>query len=290
MRPVHVPVIVFIFFVVLALGSNANGEDAARGMIIDQRSSDWADREDPRTIVLFDVDGTLTPSRLRVTDEVLEVLRDLKRKTVIGFVGGSDLAKQIEQLGEDVVTSLFDFGFSENGLTAFRKGQLIGQESIIDFLGEERYQNLINWILRYFSDLQLPVKRGLFVELRKGMINVSPIGRQCSQSERLAFEAYDGEKKVRQTMVDSIKAQFTDYNLQFAIGGQISIDIFPIGWDKTFCLRHLAGEGFERIHFFGDRTAPGGNDNEIYSHESVIGHTVRSPEDTISQLREIFAL
>ena len=38
-------------------------------------------------------------------------------------------------------------------------------------------------------------------------------------------------------------------------GGQISFDVFPNGWDKTYCLRHLKGEAFDEIHFFGDKTA-----------------------------------
>ena len=45
--------------------------------------------------------------------------------------------------------------------------------------------------------------------------------------------------------------------LTFAIGGQISIDVFPDGWDKRYCLRHLEDEGFKEIHFFGDRTEKG---------------------------------
>lgn len=254
------------------------------------KEQDWTNRDDPTTIVLFDVDGTLTPSRLKITNSVLDVITRLKKKVVIGFVGGSDLAKQIEQLGYDVAMGLFDFGFAENGLTAYRKSKLIGEESIIEFLGEDRYQNLTNWILRYLSGITLPVKRGLFVELRKAMINVSPIGRQCSQSERLAFESYDLKNGVRKAMVEAMEAEFSEYGLQFAIGGQISLDIFPRGWNKTFCLKHLIGEGFEKIYFFGDRTAPGGNDHEIFTHPSVIGYTVTSPDDTVRQVREIFSI
>ncbi len=33
--------------------------------------------------------------------------------------------------------------------------------------------------------------RGTFIEFRMGMINVSPIGRNCSQEERVEFERYD---------------------------------------------------------------------------------------------------
>ena len=59
---------------------------------------------------------------------MIDLLKELKKKCVIAYVGGSDLAKQKEQLGEDAATHLFDFGFSENGATAFKNGQQIGNE------------------------------------------------------------------------------------------------------------------------------------------------------------------
>ena len=62
--------------------------------------------------------------------EMIRMLKSLKQKVVIGFVGGSDLAKQVEQLGEDATSELFDFGFSENGVTAYRLGRLIAQEVV----------------------------------------------------------------------------------------------------------------------------------------------------------------
>lgn len=75
---------------------------------------------------------------------------------------------------------------------------------------------------------------------------------------------------------------------QYFSGGQISFDCFPIGWDKTYCLKHVQNDGFTNIHFFGDKTNKGGNDYELFKHEAVIGHTVTSPGDTIQQLTEIF--
>ena len=71
--------------------------------------------------------------------------------------------------------------------------------------------------------------------------------------------------------------------ITFSIGGQISIDVFPKGWDKTYCLQFVEDK-FDTIHFFGDKTYPGENDYEIFNDSRVIGHTVTSPEDTISQL------
>ena len=59
---------------------------------------------------------------------------------------------------------------------------------------------------------------------------------------------------VRATFVKVLKEKFADHNLTYSIGGQISFDVFPTGWDKTYCLRHVEDESFEEIYFFGDKT------------------------------------
>jgi len=99
---------------------------------------------------------------------MLSLLSALRHKCAIGFVGGSDLAKQQEQLGTASinVTSLFDFCFAENGLTAIRLGKVLAGNSFIIWLGEEKYKSLVNFILRYQSEIDIPVKRGTFVEFR----------------------------------------------------------------------------------------------------------------------------
>ncbi|KXS14281.1 eukaryotic phosphomannomutase [Gonapodya prolifera JEL478] len=252
-------------------------------------ASEWATRARPDTICLFDVDGTLSLARQSATPAMLDQLKRLKEECVIGFVGGSDLAKQVEQIGPDAL-SLFDFCFSENGLTAFRLGTPLLSQSFIAWLGEDKYKRLVRWVLRYVSELDLPKMRGTFVEFRNGMINVSPIGRNASIAERIEFEAYDKEHKIRETMVAKLKEEFAEYGLTYSIGGQISFDVFPAGWDKTYCLRHLSGEGFKTIHFFGDKTFKGGNDYEIYTHPSVTGHAVRSPDDTMAELKTLFGV
>lgn len=61
------------------------------------------------------------------------------------------------------------------------------------------------------------------------MINVSPIGRNCSQEERDEFEKFDEEHNVRKTMIKALQENFGDYGLSFAIGGQISFDVYPQG-------------------------------------------------------------
>ncbi|KAL2109761.1 hypothetical protein VUR80DRAFT_2056 [Thermomyces stellatus] len=250
------------------------------------------------TIVLFDVDETLTRARRSVTPEMLALLARLREKCAIGFVGGSNLAKQQEQLGTpsvDVVT-LFDWCFAENGLTAYRVGEPLESNSFIKYIGEENYKELVNFCLRYIADLDIPVKRGTFVEFRNGMINVSPIGRNASVEERDQYQKFDLEHKIREKFVEVLKEKFGHLGLTFSIGGQISFDVFPTGWDKTYCLRHLENEAknggiqYKTIHFFGDKTFEGGNDYEIYNDPRTVGHSVTGPDDCYRQIKELFDL
>jgi phosphomannomutase len=96
-----------------------------------------------------------------------------------------------------VVLERADFTFSENGLVAHKGKELLAVQSLKKHLGEDKLKRLLNFILKYLADVDIPIKRGTFIEFRAGMLNVSPIGRNCSQEERDEFEQYDKEALVR---------------------------------------------------------------------------------------------
>jgi hypothetical protein len=58
----------------------------------------------------------------KITDEMLQFMRDLSHRVPIAVVGGSDFSKIFEQLpkGEDnELHKIFSFIFAENGLMGF---------------------------------------------------------------------------------------------------------------------------------------------------------------------------
>ncbi len=132
--------------------------------------------------------------------------------------------------------------------------------------------------------------------LRNGMINISPIGRNASNDERNEYEKYDKQHNIRTQFVETLKQKFSDFGLTFSIGGQISFDVFPTGWDKTYCLRHveaeknISGVEYTTVHFFGDKTFKGGNDYEIFEDGRTVGHSVGNPEETMKLVKEMFGL
>jgi hypothetical protein len=112
----------------------------------------------------------------------------------VGIVGGSDLHKIAEQLGEgcerrvpphSIVERMnadttfllllegihaYDYLFAENGLVAYKGGELIAKQSLKAFLGEDKLKTFINFVLHYIADLDIPIKRGTFIEFRNGML------------------------------------------------------------------------------------------------------------------------
>jgi phosphomannomutase len=240
-----------------------------------------------KILVLFDVDGTLTEPREEANNTMKDFLKLLRNNVDVGIVGGSDLPKQQEQMGENIINEV-DYSFSENGLVAYKDGQLIGKTSISNHLGEENIKSLVNFCLHYIADLDIPVKRGTFIEFRNGMINVSPIGRNCNKEERNNYEEFDLKNNIRSTFVSVLESKFAHLKLKYSIGGQISFDVFPEGWDKTYCLNFIPEGSYDEIHFFGDKTFKGGNDYEIFTHPRVIGHNTTSPSHTIEQCKQLF--
>jgi phosphomannomutase len=236
-------------------------------------------------LFLFDVDGTLTKPRNKIDNEMIEFIKKIKNKNIkIGIISGSDFKKIEEQLTFEIM-NLFDYIFTENGLVSFFNQKCIHQNNMINEIGEKNYQDLINDILKILSEINLPIKRGNFIELRSGMLNISPIGRSCNQIERENFYLYDCENKIRKTIIEKLKKYETI--LDFSIGGQISIDIFPKNWNKTYCLQFLNHELYS-IYFFGDKMMPGGNDYELSCDSRVIPINIINPSNLIEKINSLF--
>lgn len=245
-----------------------------------------------KILLLFDVDGTLTFPRTAIENEFEEFFyTKIKPIATIGLVGGSDLEKMFEQLNGRKILEQFDYIFPENGLVQIVNGREVGKQSIQKHLGEETLQRFINFVLKYLSELDLPFKRGTFIEFRNGMLNICPVGRQCSREERNHFAQYDVENKIRAKMIKKLIEEFHDVDLTYSIGGQISFDVFPCGWDKSYALQFVTNTtDFTEIHFFGDKTEAGENDHEIFIDARTIGHKVTNPHDTKRILCEMFQL
>lgn len=241
-----------------------------------------------KIFLLYDIDGTLTHPRQKINQDMIDFLYELKLNPniVLGIVGGSDFEKAKEQIGEKIF-DIFDYVFSENGLIFYKNGILSHCFSILSYVSKYQLDQFVSYAQNYIDNLNIePLKKtSNFVEIRNGMINISPIGRNCTIQERNHFENCDKIHKIRETMIEDLKCNFANLQFDYSIGGQISFDVFPRGNNKTFCLDYL--KEFDQIYFFGDKVHKGGNDHEIYIDKRVFGKAVTSYKDTINLCKDI---
>lgn len=249
------------------------------------------------SLLLFDMDGTLAVSTMKVKQCMIDELIRLKKsgKYTLGIVGGGTYEHIIYQLGDNPdVKKLFTYIFSENGLVSYHNGIKIHENNLRSKWSEPIIQGIINTVLTYIVDLTLPIKRGNFIRFRNGMMYVTPIGGECSPEERKVFIEYDSNHCVREKMITHLRDEFVKKgfdDVDIRLGGAIGIGIHPRGWDKSYVMTNSfmpyfepLSSSFSSVHFFGDRCTTNGNDYPLYSYPGVKGVSVDSPEETFNHL------
>ena len=206
-------------------------------------------------VYIFDVDGTLTPSRQMMTEKFAKFFDEWSNKNKYYLVTGSDLNKTKEQLPITYIDRA-EAIFTCCGNQMWRDNELIYDNKF------ELTSKLKNSLEVVLMSSQYPYRYGNHIEDRGSMVNFSIVGRNCTQEQREHFFKWDEEKGERKKISLFLKHKFKD--LDAVLGGQISIDIYPKGNDKSQILEHIENieERFcpEKYIFIGDRTMKGGND------------------------------
>jgi len=214
----------------------------------------------PGEIFLFDVDGTLTPPRQSMSDVFAHRFRYLVKDELVYIVSGSDISKIREQVPEDIL-NICDGVFGSSGNELW-----IGDEKVYnkDF---EPSPDLIGMLKSFLHSTQYEVLTGNHLEYRPGMLNFSIVGRNATLSQRKQYHKWDLQECERKQIANAISTNFPD--LSVAIGGEISIDIYPKGMDKSQAVAYIKDRHPDiAINFFGDKTSKHGND---YSAVCALG-------------------
>ena len=201
-------------------------------------------------ILLFDVDGTLTPSRGLMDPEFKRFFLSLPN---FSLITGSDMDKTIEQVGQDVFEKA-DYCFNCSGSDVYRNGVSLSRNNWTPS------DNLLLVLNKFLEDSVYEHAYGNHIEIRVGALNFSVVGRNAVGDQRTDYYDWDKEYGERQRLCVKIRTLFPD--ISAGVGGETGIDVYPKGYDKAQALKFFRGKS---IHFFGDRCEPGGNDHSIAS-------------------------
>lgn len=227
---------------------------------------------------VFDVDGTLTPSRQIIDEEFSDWFYEWCQDKKVFLVTGSDYEKTEEQLGDPFAYARISYNCCGNSIWAD---------------GLEVYRN--NWKLNenewQFLEMQLlksnfTIRTGRHIEERAGMVNFSIVGRNAAYDQRAAYIEWDYKTKERQRIATNFNKRFP--HLEAQIGGETGLDIFEKGKSKAQIRQFLNG----KIIFIGDACFPNGNDWALVKalNTTDIWHEVKSYHDTWNILKENYVV
>ena len=265
-----------------------------------------------KKIVLFDMDGTLTPARKEMPTEIADKLFKLYTSGFdIGIISGSGMnyiMEQCEVLFKNYGKELTGLKIYPCNGTKYYTWDYVNCnvyreycQSIRSELGPKKLKQVLNALLKYQIDLMNNYEfserfnyTGTFVDYRESIINWCPIGRNASTIDRAVFEDMDEYFKIRRKFAKVLGKDPVFSGLSIKIGGATSFDIYPHGWDKTFPLNGNSKksnlENYE-LFFVGDKCKPGGNDFELYSYVKQCNENnafeTSGPENTMLIIDEI---
>lgn len=239
------------------------------------------------SLVAFDLDDTLAPSKSPLPAGVTQALLDLLAVRPVCIISGG----QYGQFESQVIANLPDTPLLERLHLMPTNGTRY--HSYIDGRWVEQYAHELSPELRDRAMAALEEQArslglwedhtwGPILEDRGSQVTFSALGQAAPVDAKRAWDP-DGTKRAR--LREAVAPRVPELDVH--AGGSTSIDITTQGIDKAYGISRLAeilGLSLGDILFVGDRLMPGGNDFPVIAL-GVQTHAVTGWEDTLDFVR-----
>jgi HAD superfamily hydrolase (TIGR01484 family) len=243
-----------------------------------------------KTLIVFDLDGTLAQSKAALDDEMATLLGRLLTVVKVAIISGGDFPQ-----------------FESQVLGRLPAGSSLTNLSILPTSGTKFYQYRDGWQKLYSDDLSDAEKKkiesaleravaqsgfqpeqswGERIEDRGTQITYSALGQEAPLEEKSKWDPDFAKRKQIKAILDKTLPEFS-----VRLGGTTSIDVTRPGIDKAYGIRKLRdvlGIPIDQMLFVGDAIFPGGNDYPALQAgaESI---EVRDPDETKRVIEAIIA-
>jgi HAD superfamily hydrolase (TIGR01484 family) len=243
-----------------------------------------------KTLIVFDLDGTLAKSKAALDDEMAKLLGRLLAVVQVAIISGGDYPQfEVQILGH------------------LPSGSNLANLSLLPTSGTKFFQYRDGWQKLYSDDLSDADKKkieraleqavaqsgfqpaqswGERIEDRGTQITYSALGQEAPLEEKSKWDPDFAKRKKIKAIVDKMLPDFS-----VRLGGTTSIDVTRPGIDKAYGIRKLRdvlGIPIAQMLFIGDALFPGGNDYPALQAgaESI---EVRDPDETKRVIETIIA-
>ncbi len=240
-------------------------------------------------LIVFDIDGTLTRSKLPLDAEMASLLCELMEKYPVAIISGASYKQFKSQILDYLPCSskrMKNLYLLPADGTVFCYGD--GWRCDNDApLSEEEKKHIEMAFENIFEELgwEKPNKvYGELIEDRGSQLNFSVFGQDAPIELK---EKWDPDNKKRERMIEILKRLLPNFSMH--IGGTTSIEITKTGIDKAYGLRKLmerASLSKEKMLYVGDKLFRGGNDEPVLAL-GIECRAVKNPGETKKIIREL---
>jgi phosphomannomutase len=243
-----------------------------------------------KSLIIFDLDGTLAESKASLDAEMATLLTRLLEVVKVAVISGGAWPQFQTQL-----------------LSCLHSDERMENLSLLPTCGTKFYRYTNGWKRLYSEDFSADEKNtiisglnaaldqsgfkaekrwGELIEDRGSQITFSALGQQAPLEEK---RKWDSDFKKRKNIKTILNPLLKTFSIQ--LGGATSIDITRPGIDKAYGVRKLQeilGIALQDMMFIGDAIFPDGNDYPA-KQAGVASIEVRDPHETKRVVEAIIA-
>ena len=243
-----------------------------------------------KKLIVFDLDGTLAPSKSSLAPQTAGLLRDLLGIVKVAVISGGAWTQFETQLLTDLPPDSFLANLSLLPTCGTKFFQYKGkwEELYSEDLTAEQKTKIIDSLDKAAGEAGYRARKiwGEVIEDRGSQVTFSALGQQAPLAEKEKWDPDFSKRKMITAILETLIPEFS-----IRIGGATSIDVTKPGIDKAYGigkLRDTLHLSFKEMVYIGDALFPGGNDYPV-EQAGVASILVKVPDDTNLVITTILA-
>ncbi len=244
-----------------------------------------------KSLIIFDLDGTLAKSKSALDKSMADLLDKLLTVAKVAVISGGAWPQFEKQLlsnlpKDDRLNDLYLLPTSGTKFLKYDDGKW-NQLYAEDFTSEDKTK-IIDALNKSLDETGLREKKhyGEIIEDRGSQITMSALGQEAPLEVKKDWDPKFEKRKKIKAILDPLIPEFS-----VGMGGASSIDVTRPGVDKAYGIHKLEevlGIPINQMIFIGDALFPGGND-EPARRTGATCIRVRDPEETERVIQAIVA-
>lgn len=243
-----------------------------------------------KSLVTFDLDGTIAPSKSEPDAEMIGLLVSLLEVAQVAIISGADYAQfQGQLVGHlPIGTDFRKLSLLPTCGTRFYRFDGSWEKLYSEDLSATQKQTIVDALTTAVAKAGFATERtwGPTIEDRESQITYSALGQQAPLDAKASWDPDFAKRQAIKNIIDPLLPNFS-----VRLGGATSIDVTLPGIDKAYGMRKLRDTldiPFHDMLYIGDALFPGGNDYPV-RETGVTCIQVRDPSETKRVIEAIVA-